>query len=125
MKSAARLVLTLAVAGCVVFGTRAMTQPGGLVVLDPSVSAGQARQDMLAAQREGRPLASGPRNWSTGRVPFPGRRTPPPGKRLPSPLVSRKPMRRSRFRTRSYASSPPSAPSCGGSWRRSRNLWRG
>jgi septal ring factor EnvC (AmiA/AmiB activator) len=53
VKSAARLVLTLAVAGCVVFGTRAMTQPGGLVVLDPSVSAGQARQDMLAAQREG------------------------------------------------------------------------
>lgn len=58
VKPAHRLVLTAAAAGLAVLATQAMTQSamtqsGGLPVLDPAADAGRARQDMLAARREG------------------------------------------------------------------------
>lgn len=53
MKPAHRILLTVAALGSVAFATQALTQQGGLAVLDPAVDARQAQADMIAARREG------------------------------------------------------------------------
>ncbi|WP_232493796.1 murein hydrolase activator EnvC family protein [Novosphingobium kaempferiae] len=53
MKPFSRTALILASLGIAGFATHALTQAGGLAVLDPAVDAAQARQEMIAARREG------------------------------------------------------------------------
>jgi len=53
VKPFSRTALILTSLGIAGFATHALTQAGGLAVLDPAVDAAQARQEMVAARREG------------------------------------------------------------------------